>query len=56
MQMFVRDPSGNLIEIASSSDESIDLAIFRDDSDTVEPQRGFYHMEPRASIGRHKTS
>jgi len=55
MQMFVRDPSGNLIEIASSSRESIDLAAFRDD-DLVEPKRGIYHMEPGESVGFHKTS
>jgi len=57
MQMFVRDPSGNLIEIANTSNESIDLAIFRDDIDKlVEPQRGVYRMAPGASIGRHETS
>jgi catechol 2,3-dioxygenase-like lactoylglutathione lyase family enzyme len=56
MQMFLRDPSGNLIEIASSSSESIDLAIFRNDADLVEPQRGVYRMAPGASAGRHETS
>ena len=59
MQMFVRDPSGNLIEIASSSGECLDLAIFHDDSDDikiVEPKRGFYYMEPGANVGYHKTS
>jgi len=55
MQMFVRDPSGNLIEIASSSRESIDLKIFHDDA-LVEPQRGIYRMEPGESVGYHKTS
>ena len=54
MQMFVRDPSGNLIEIASTAEEKIDLATFRDD--VVEPQRGVYRMAPGASIGRHETS
>lgn len=56
MQMFVRDPSGNLIEIANTSSEPIDLAIFRDDDDIVEPRRGVYRMDPGASIGRHETS
>ena len=56
MQMFVRDPSGNLIEIASTSAESIDLAIFQNDVDIVEPQRGVYKMAPGASTGRHETS
>jgi catechol 2,3-dioxygenase-like lactoylglutathione lyase family enzyme len=55
MQMFVRDPSGNLIEIASSNAESIDLSVFHDD-DLVEPQRGIYRMEPGESVGYHKTS
>jgi len=55
MQMFVRDPSGNLIEIASSNAETIDLAVFHDD-DLVEPQRGIYRMEPGESTGYHKTS
>jgi lactoylglutathione lyase len=55
MQMFVRDPSGNLIEIASSGSESIDLAAFQEDA-LVEPQRGIYRMEPGASVGFHKTS
>jgi lactoylglutathione lyase len=54
MQMFVRDPSGNLIEIANTSSEVIDLAGFRDD--IVEPQRGVFKMEPGASSGRHETS
>jgi lactoylglutathione lyase len=56
MQMFVRDPSGNLIEIASTSSEVIDLSIFRDDLDTVEPRRGVYKMAPGASVGRHENS
>src|SRR5688572_15629291 len=56
MQMFVRDPFGNLIEIANTSDESIDLAMFRDDGDIVEPRRGVYKMAPGASEGRHETS
>lgn len=59
MQMFVRDPSGNLIEIASTSSESIDLAVFQKDIDNiriVEPQRGSYFMEPGAADGYHKNS
>jgi catechol 2,3-dioxygenase-like lactoylglutathione lyase family enzyme len=56
MQMFVRDPSGNLIEIASTASESIDLAVFQDDLELVEPQRGIYRMEPGASDGYHKNS
>jgi catechol 2,3-dioxygenase-like lactoylglutathione lyase family enzyme len=54
MQMFVRDPSGNLIEIASSNSESIDLANFRTDGGLVEPQRGIYRMEPGETVGYHK--
>jgi len=56
MQMFVRDPSGNLIEIASTSSESIDLAVFHDDIELVEPQRGIYRIEPGASDGHHQNS
>jgi catechol 2,3-dioxygenase-like lactoylglutathione lyase family enzyme len=56
MQMFVRDPSGNLIEIANTSSEPIDLSVFRDDADIVEPRRGIYRMDPGASVGRHETS
>jgi hypothetical protein len=54
--MFVRDPSGNLIEIASTASESIDLAVFQNDLELVEPQRGIYRMEPGASDGYHKNS
>jgi lactoylglutathione lyase len=56
MQMFVRDPSGNLIEIASTSSESIDLAVFQNDMELVEPQRGIYRIEPGASDGHHQNS
>jgi catechol 2,3-dioxygenase-like lactoylglutathione lyase family enzyme len=56
MQMFVRDPSGNLVEIASAGNDAIDLAIFCEDGDLVEPQRGVYRMAPGASVGRHETS
>jgi lactoylglutathione lyase len=52
MQMFVRDPSGNLIEIANTSREVIDLATLQDD--IVEPERGVYKITPGASVGRHE--
>jgi len=52
MQMFVRDPHGNLIEIASTSDARIDPALFRDE--LVEPEPGVYRMPPGASVGRHE--
>ena len=35
MQMFVRDPAGNLIELSSEADEHVDPSIF--DEDLVEP-------------------
>ena len=54
MQMFVRDPHGNLIEIASASGAPIDPALFRDE--LVEPEPGVYRMAPGASAGRHETS
>jgi lactoylglutathione lyase len=57
MQMFVRDPSGNLIEIASTASEVIDLAVFGKDLNAiVEPQRGVFKMDPGASVGRHETA
>ena len=31
MQMFIRDPSGNLVEISSNPDQEIDPAIFKDE-------------------------
>jgi catechol 2,3-dioxygenase-like lactoylglutathione lyase family enzyme len=52
MQMFVRDPHGNLIEIASSPGAVIDPALFRDE--LVEPQPGVYRLEPGASVGAHE--
>ena len=54
MQMFVRDPHGNLIEIASVSGAVIDPALFKDD--LVEPKPGVYRMAPGASVGRHETA
>jgi lactoylglutathione lyase len=56
MQMFVRDPSGNLIEIASTAAETLDLATFQNEKELVEPRRGIYFMEPGASDGYHKNS
>lgn len=52
MQMFLRDPSGNLVEIASHKGVAIDPAVLGDD--LVEPKRGMYRMEPGASIGAHE--
>lgn len=54
MQMFLRDPHGNLIEIASAPGAEIDPALFEDD--LVEPERGVYRLEPGADVGRHVTS
>ena len=54
MQMFVRDPAGNLIEIASAKDAHIDPALFADE--LVEPQPGVYRMAPGAAVGRHETA
>jgi lactoylglutathione lyase len=52
MQMFVRDPHGNLIEIASVAGAVIDPALFQDE--LVEPEPGIYRMAPGASVGRHE--
>ncbi|MFN0205634.1 MAG: VOC family protein [Planctomycetota bacterium] len=51
MQMFVRDPHGNLIEIASTPDSVIDPALFQDE--LVEPKPGVYKIKPGASDGAH---
>lgn len=53
MQMFVRDPAGNLVEIASARDAHIDPALFADE--LVEPRPGMYRMAPGASVGRHES-
>ena len=52
MQMFVRDPAGNLVEIGSRKDARIDPALFADP--LVEPRPGMYRMAPGASVGRHE--
>ncbi|MEO6708892.1 MAG: VOC family protein [Planctomycetota bacterium] len=54
MQMFVRDPAGNLIEIASARDARIDPGLFADE--LVEPKPGVYRMAPGAAIGRHESA
>ena len=51
MQMFVRDPHGNLIEIASSPGATIDSALFEDD--LVEPLQGSYRLLPGEDVGAH---
>lgn len=43
MQMFVRDPSGNLIELASEPGDEIDPAIFA--LDEVQTEEGFFDSE-----------
>ncbi len=53
MQMFVRDPHGNLIEIASTPEATLEPALFEDD--LVEPERGVYRMQPGASVGGHES-
>ncbi len=52
MQMFVRDPHGNLIEIASMIGAKIDPALLADP--LVEPRPGVYRMAPGADRGRHE--
>jgi lactoylglutathione lyase len=51
MQMFVRDPHGNLIEVASAPGAVIDPQLFADP--LVEPARGVYRLEPGEAVGRH---
>ena len=52
MQMFLRDPDGNLIEIASAADAAVDPALFQDE--LVEPEPGVYRIDPGATAGRHE--
>lgn len=52
MQMFVRDPHGNLIEVASVPGERIAREVLEDP--LVEPEPGIYRMAPGASVGRHE--
>lgn len=40
MQMFVRDPSGNLVEFSCKPDTPVDAGVFADPQ--VEPERGIY--------------
>jgi len=49
MQMFVRDPSGNLLEISARPDTAIDERIFSDE--LVEPVAGVYVSERADSRG-----
>ena len=55
MQMFVRDPAGNLIEIGSARDAVVDPKIFADE--LVEPRPGVYRMAPGQTRGegRHES-
>jgi catechol 2,3-dioxygenase-like lactoylglutathione lyase family enzyme len=52
MQMFVRDPDGNLDEIASQAGAEIDPSILTDE--LVEPRPGVYRIERGAAAGRHE--
>jgi len=40
MQLFVRDPSGNLIELSCDADQPVDPAFF--EHDVVEPEPQYY--------------
>jgi hypothetical protein len=51
MQMFVRDPHGNLIEIASPPGTEIARELFEDD--LVEPLQGTYRLMPGEDVGEH---
>jgi len=51
MQMFVRDPHGNLIEVASQPGVKIDQELFEDE--LVEPRQGTYRLMPGEDVGEH---
>ncbi len=53
MQMFLRDPAGNLVEIASARDAVIDPEVLHDP--LVEPRPGMYRMAPGATEGAHES-
>lgn len=53
MQMFLRDPAGNLVEIASARDAVVDQDVLGDP--LVEPRPGMYRMAPGASEGAHES-
>lgn len=46
MQMFVRDPSGNLVEVASAPDALVDSKLF--DDPMVEPLPSIFTMSRRS--------
>ncbi len=52
MQMFVRDPHGNLLEIGSQAGAVIDPSVLQDP--LVEPRPGVYRMKPGAITGQHE--
>ncbi len=54
MQMFVRDPHGNLIEISSEPGARIDAKLFEDD--LVEPKPGVYRIPRGAPDGGHENA
>ena len=51
MQMFLRDPHGNLVEIASVLGAEIPAALF--DDELVEPDPGLYKIPPETGVGGH---
>src|SRR5690606_22317878 len=53
MQMFVRDPAGNLGEMAGAKAAVIDPALSA--GDLVEPKPGMYRMAPGADVGAHES-
>ncbi len=50
MQMFVRDPSGNLIEISCPPDAALDEDLFSDE--LVEPGLGIFTVAPGMRLQR----
>ena len=50
MQMFIRDPSGNLLEISAPASVPVDPAVF-DDEQLVEREAGIYVSNRRDSRG-----
>jgi catechol 2,3-dioxygenase-like lactoylglutathione lyase family enzyme len=51
MQMFVRDPSGNLVEVSCKAGTPVDASIF-DEADLVERERGIFKSGRNDPRGR----
>jgi lactoylglutathione lyase len=54
MQMFLRDPSGNLVEVSCKTGTPVDAALFQDE--LVEPERGIFKSGRNDPRGRKRAA